>query len=528
MQLPNIKNSREIAAGGEGRIVEHPNNKDVIKIYHTPRPISFEKHLKDLAKLSNAFVKPVDVYTEGNKVLGFSMKYVNLNDYWLFNNLFNKGFCTSNNIDTTFKVKVLNKLKIELEKIHAAKIYIGDLNQYNLFVNEKAEILFVDVDSFKTSNQDHSGVLLDDIRDWTTSNIDNKTDAWSFDILSFWSMTYCHPFKWVVPGNKETLEQRVKSGKSILAKISGIKIPPLYLPLPSNIAQQFEEIFKGRRYMVSFDGSVVKVPVQITQSIPTSDLLIRSIIDDVYDVYTNNNQISVRTSKGWKLIVTDTQKVTRELNLSIDADYLYPSSTVSEYVYIKDDSIFSTNKTFNNSFSKPEYFFTNGSLLIIDYARDMQYNMFIDKQLSGSIQKDSNPIFAKSVLFRGVPIQNFGSKKFLNIPSQDKYILVPVSEHTKDAFYYGGVTAVETKNKGTDYTLIVNKPIKDLDYLPYFTRKANNILLPEDGFIEVLDLDGNTVTKFNVSNCTRSSRLYNTNSGIVMLENKVLYLLNTK
>ncbi len=528
MQIPDIKNCREIAAGGEGRIIEHPNGKDVIKIYHTPRPISFEKHLKDLTKLSSAFVKPIDVYTDSSKVLGFSMKYVNLNDYWLFNNLFNKGFCTSNNIDADFKVKVLNKLKDELEKIHNSKIYIGDLNQYNLFVNEKSEILFVDVDSFKTPNQDHSGILLDDIRDWTTSNIDNKSDAWSFDILSFWSMTYCHPFKWVVPGNKETLEQRVRSGKSILSKITGIKIPPLYQPLPTKIVEQFEEIFKGRRYMVSFDGNVVKVPVQITQQVPTSDLLIRSIIDDVYDVHSNNNQISVRTSKGWKLIVTDTQKVTRELSINVDADILYPSSIVGEYVYIKGDSLFSTNKTLNNSFSKPEYFFSNGSLLVIDYAQDIQYNIFVDRQLAGSIQKDNTPIFAKSVLFRRAPIQNFGKKKFLNIPNQDKYILVPVSEHTKDAFYFGGVTAIETKNRGTDHTLIADKPIKDLDYLPHFTRKGNNILLPEDGFIEVLDLEGNTITKFNVSNCTRTSKLYNTNSGIILLENKVLYLLNTK
>ena len=532
MQIPNIKSSREIAAGGEGRIVEHPNGKDVIKVYHQSRPISFAKHLQYLTTLSDCFVKPVDVYTEGNNVVGFSMRYVNLNDYWLFNNLFNKGFCTSNNIDTSFKIKALNQLRVELEKIHNNHIVIGDLNQYNLFVNNKAEILFVDVDSFKTKSQNHSGVLLDDIRDWTTTDINDKTDAWAYDILAFWSLTYCHPFKWVAPGNKETIEQRVKSQKSILSKITGIKIPPLYQQLPSTIEDQYNEIFKGRRYMVSLDGNAVKkAPTVVSQQIPTSDLLIRSIFDNVSVLHANQNQVSIKLfDDTWKLIVTDTQKVVREMSVSISAEQLYPSSNVGEFIYIKGNSVYSSiNNTVNNDFINPEIFYSNGSLMVIDYAKDLQYNFAINKQMAGSIQKTITSVFAKSVLFRGAPIQNFGIKKFLNIPNQDRYTMCPVSEHTKDAHVDGIFVGVETKDKRTEYTLYAdNKAVREMDYLPFFAAKDRVVLLPEDGFIEVVDAFGNTVTKFNVSNCTRSSRLYNTNSGIMMLENKVLYLLNTK
>ncbi len=533
MQLPNIKNSREIAGGGEGRIVEHPNSKDVIKVYHQPRPILFEKHLKDLTRLSECFVKPVDIYTDSINVLGFSMRYVNLNDYWLFNNLFNKGFCTSNNIDNNFKIKVLNKLKSELENIHKNDIVIGDLNQYNLFVNNKAEILFVDVDSFKTKNQNHSGVLLDDIRDWTTTDINNKTDAWAYDILTFWALTYCHPFKWVVPGNKETIEQRVKGQKSILSKITGIKIPQLYQQLPSIIEDQYNDIFKGRRYMVSLDGSVIKKsPTIVTQQIPTSDLIIRPIFDNVSIMYANLNQITIKFFDGnWKIIVTDTQKFVRELGVNVLVDKLYPSNNIGEFVYIKGNSVYSSiNNTLNNDFINPEMFYLNGSLMVIDYANDLQYNFAINKQMAGSIQKTITPVFAKSVLFRGAPIQNFGIKKFLNMPNQDRYTMNPISEYTKDAHVDGIFVGVETKDKRTEYTLYAdNKAIRDMDYLPFFAAKDRVVLLPEDGFIEVVDAAfGGTVTKFNVSNCTRSSKLYNTNSGIMMLENKVLYLLNTK
>lgn len=532
MQIPNIRNSREIAAGGEGKIVEHPNGKDVIKVYHQARHISFEKHLQDLVRLSDSFVKPIDIYTDNSMVIGFSMKYVNLNNYWLFNNLFNKGFCTSNNIDNDFKINVLNKLKKELQEIHSKGIVIGDLNQYNIFVNEKAEILFVDVDSFKTTNQNHSGVLLDDIRDWTTIDINDKTDAWAYDILAFWSLTYCHPFKWVLPGNKETIEQRVKGQKSILSKIAGIKIPALYQKLPIEIEDQYNEIFKGRRYMVSLDGSVAKkAPTVITQPVPTSDLIIRPVLNDVSLVYANGNQITVRMFDGtWKLIVTDTLKIMRELRIDVKAEYVYPSFSIGDFAYIKDNSIYSGQKqVLNNSFKSPEMYFVNGSLMVIDYAQDNQYNYSINNQLAGSIQKTITPIFAKSVLFRGAPIQNFGVKKFLNIPNKDRYTMCPIPSDTKDAHVSGDFIAIEEKQKTTEYKLYAdNKPIMDLDYLPFFASKDRVVIIPEDGYIEVVDFYGSTIRKFIVSNCTRTSRLYNTNSGILMLENKTLYLLNTK
>lgn len=48
----DLRNAREIAAGGEGRILEHPTAKGkVIKIYHQVRPGSFDQHLQTLSKL---------------------------------------------------------------------------------------------------------------------------------------------------------------------------------------------------------------------------------------------------------------------------------------------------------------------------------------------------------------------------------------------------------------------------------------------------------------------------------------------
>ena len=92
-QSVDLRNANEIAAGGEGKILEHPKFKDrVVKIYHSPRKPAFAKHLQLLAKLPAEFIKPIDIYYDSNNnVAGFDMDYVNLSDYWLFNNLFNNG-----------------------------------------------------------------------------------------------------------------------------------------------------------------------------------------------------------------------------------------------------------------------------------------------------------------------------------------------------------------------------------------------------------------------------------------------------
>ena len=50
---------------------------------------------------------------------------------------------------------MLKNLTKELQALHSLGIVIGDLNQYNLFFSKKAEILFVDVDSYQTKDNNH-------------------------------------------------------------------------------------------------------------------------------------------------------------------------------------------------------------------------------------------------------------------------------------------------------------------------------------------------------------------------------------
>lgn len=522
----DLSSAKEIAAGGEGKIYEHPTDKKrVVKVYHQPRPASFEKHLRLLSSLGKSFVVPNEVYFTGpGKVAGFDMKYVNFNDYWLFNNLFNKGFCNTNGIDRAFKIKVLTRLKECIIEIHSKNIVIGDLNQYNLFVSKDADVLFVDTDSYASEANPHSGILLDDIRDWTTMSINKETDSWSYDILCFWAATFCHPFKWVVPGNTESLEQRVKTHKSFLSKIAGIKVPPLYEPLQGDIVKQFSEIFNGRRYMVDFTGAPVAVSQVIKQQVTSGSLLIRELFTDVVDVIASRTMIGVKKDK-WIIVEAKIPQVTRQVK-EIECDRVFPA--LDKYAYVKDDTLYAENGV-PRRFNQPHFSYADGSLLVIDYGNDTEWNFNINNQLSG-IDGTTTTVFAKSITIRDAAIQNFGGRKYLNIPAKNTYNLVLVPSGTKNAYYTGGYAAIEYKQKSKiEYRLFstAKKDGIDLDFLPHFAVKDGLVFVPENGYIEVYK-DHSLIMKLDTFICTRDSKLYSTDAGILLFESKTLFLLNTK
>ena len=522
----NLAKAKEIAAGGEGKIYEHPTDKKkVVKIYHQPRKKEYADHLKLLSGLGNRFVEPKEIYfTDKGQCAGFDMNYVNFSHYWLFNNLFNKGFCNSNGIDKSFKLKVLQELSEAINEVHSKGIVIGDLNQYNIFVGKNGTILFVDTDSYASTVYPHSGVILDDIRDWTTLDINKSTDSWSYDILAFWITTFCHPFKWIMPGNKDTLEQRVKKNMSFLRDMPGLKIPPLYEAPTGDEKKQFLEIFSGRRYMVNLSGQHVQVNVQIKQQVGSKNLEIRELYDHVTKILNAGSCISAKINGKWSIIETSLPKITRMTTSVDDCDVLLPSK--SNYAYIKGNVLYSHDGK-ENKFYQPEFYYDNCSLMCIDYAQDLQYNFNLNSQM-WNISNNNLVVFSKSIVVGNTPIQNFGAQKFLNIPIGTSYTMIGVPIETKNAIYCNNFWAIEMRKKNkVEYELRTSTQSMSLEYLPSFAVRGKVVLIPENGYIDVYQ-DMTKIVELDCLMCTRDSQLFSTDSGILLLENNVLYLLNTK
>lgn len=528
---------KEIAAGGEGRVLEY-SSTEVLKVYHTPRPKAFENHLKSLMSLSKLFISPNDVWYDNTKVAGFTMPYVDLNSYKIFSDLFNKSFCSTHKLTLQFKVSLLTKLKAGLDELHSKGIVVGDLNQYNIFFNFKGDLLFVDVDSFQTSTQPHNGVLLDDIRDWVNPAISDKTDTWSFNILSFWSTTYCHPFRWVVKGNTESLEARVKQGKSLLTSIPNVIIPKVYEPLDNDSNFQFKEIFeKHHRYPVSI-GTVVQ-PITMQIQVPTiaGDLNILELVSEVYGVYATETMLVTLRSDKW--VVYNVQRpglVPQVQEFSTD-EYIgvYPGKTLGHFALLTKDYRLITPKLpkYSMQFHDKcifQYVSTSmgSSLIVIDPYKDLQYIFDIESQY-GNIGFSTNPIFYKSVVQREALIQNFGAKTYINSALQSNYFMLPVPQGVKNAHVVDRHVMVERKDRAkVVYEVYAEGKLKiSYDSFAHFCKKGTMLFLPNDGLIEAFT-DSGVSTRFNLAECTKDSRLFSTGAGIVMLEANKVYLLNTK
>lgn len=523
-----------IASGGEGEIHLHPSNKDqVIKLYHQPRSKDFELLLNKLKRLGLLFVKPIDIfYNKKGLVVGFSMDFVNFNDYFLLNNLFNKGFCVKNNIAQESKIKILEIIKDAVTELHKDNLIVVDLNQYNIFFSLKGEVLFVDVDSYSEKSNVRSDVILEDIRDFTTNKIDESSDIYAYNTLTFWILTYCHPFKWIAQGNTDTFEQKVRSGRSYLSKIPNIKIPALYNPLPSIIESQFLDIFRGRRFMIDFNNTPQQINVQSTQVITKSKSVdIKEIASNIVDINVCNNRIAIKQNNQW-LLYSGFNVQALNLIKAVQCGDLYPSN--DNYCYNSGDELYSSKDVCNIFFTKDMYkFYQNGELFILDYNNDSFYIYKVDNQINSKIDYSRQIIFAKSVIIRNSIIQNFGAKKVIGIVRNKNLSLITVPQTTKDAIVCNNYVCIESLEKGKIISCIYkinNTNIEKILYtnnLCFFAVKNDFLFIPSLGEIEVYK-DGKLLERLDVSICTQDSKLYITNAGLVLLESGKLYLLNKK
>lgn len=371
-------------------------------------------------------------------------------------------------------------------------------------------------------------MLLEDIRDWTTSIINTLSDSWAFDILVFWALTYCHPFKWVVPGNTESLEVRVRTGNSYLNNPTGIKIPKLYKPVSTDLETQFKSIFRGQRFMVDLSGvPVVHANVFVRQQVQSQSVNIRELDTQVFDLHASMDRIAYRCDHTWKLVSTSIKGVTA-IKQTSGIYEIFPGN--KSVLYLAGNRLFNENTIEIGSFSQPMFYFNSGSLSVLDYAHDKQYNYDIDAQMSNTVAHTITEVYAKSVLYGNVPVQNFGAKKRLNVPVKSSYRLIEVPVGTKNAYYNNGYYAYEmVVRNAVEYriTSTTNNTILAYDYLPFFAGFGNMLFVPTDSGIDVYK-DMVLLVTLDVPVSTRDSKLYYTTAGILLLENNILYLLNTK
>lgn len=538
MNINLKKLTTPIASGGEGSIYVHPDNSsEVVKIYHTPKRIDYQDKLRELFSLpENLFIRPREIYTDKDQVIGFSMKYVNLNEYFLLNKLFNKPFCTQNGFDRDFKVKVLEKIRLAIMEAHNKGFFIGDLNPYNLFFNSHGDVLFSDVDSYQRKDVPEPIVLLEDIQDFINTQLSELTDAWSYDILAFWTLSFVHPFKWVskdktVPSR---LDERVRKGLSIISSIPQLITPAIYSPLGSDLEDQYKEIFKGRRYMVSLSGSVTnKVPanIPVKVSMQSTSLTIKLIGEGDKFVFCKNMFAFQETffSDTWKIMKAVSpgfcavQASRRAYSMYVSAD---------NFAYIDGGKLYNSKDDTSYFKKNGSVFYSNGTLINLADGAIHLYD--INSQLQG-IYCARYEAYTPSIAIRDAAIQTFSQhKKVILCAEGTTLIQYDVPNTIKNAYVSGNYACIEhLESNRTMYAMFRKSGTRmeklfEVSSLVYFTtdEQKDLIFIPDNHTIHVY-AGVSKVAELDTPVCTEQSVLHKTIAGILLFENKSLYILNT-
>lgn len=538
--LFSIDPNKSIASGGEGSIHEHPTDKSkVIKIYHSVRDSKLEGALFDLNKLPDGYVRPEQIYYDrSGKILGFLMRYIDLNSHYLLKKLFNNTYCIQNGIDRSFKFKIYQNLKKLVEDAHALGIVIGDLNPYNVLIAKDASVVMLDVDSYGTKTKPHNGVLLEDIRDWLQHpKIDKTTDQYAFDVLTFWMFTFLHPFRGDYPVHK-SLEERVCKKSSVLSGLN-ITIPKCYQPFTNqSIIDQFADVFQsGKRFFVDLVGQPVMATAVSTPAVVDSkDLFIRMIDQSISSVVCSDNLMAYLKDGIWNVFNVGFYGVYNRLYTISDCSDVFLGKM--NIVYLKDGKLWNNGSELNNVVipSGAKIFSDNGSIFICDPYDNYQMTLSIDSIMFNQILFDRKPIYGKSLSFGDGVYQNIGSNKWILTFKGQNFNIVKSGLNIKNFLVRHGFALFEhiDKNK-IRYTLGKVDGLKidlgcDLPEFKYFDVKSGFVFIPQDGKIDMINPVNNwkIVSSIDCPICAFDSKIFHTGAGMIVQTGDRLYLVNKR
>lgn len=552
-----INDTKEIARGGEGVIFELGNDK-VAKIYHSGIEILDQAKFDFLKKLDKKlFIAPQELlYDAKHKVVGFSMEYLTP-DFYPLSNLFTKSFCVSHGVDKKVKLKVIENLIKALEYAHQMKVVIGDLNCFNIMVNNAGEIKLIDTDSYQTPGFTHSGRLLDDIRDYYyQGRVDDKSDCFALSILAFNLLAFTHPFKGIH-------KQYMKISDRMIHKIPvfvndpELKVPKCYEPInDTNLMGQFEKFYlRGERFIMSL-SSVNANMIVVTMNQPSlvkkyeqDDLIITYISGDdaVKNVYCTENKLIVETETSFLIYDAKNKGYVTLLDTISKADYDQIFIGNKNVILRKNKNLFvynnSTNITKVTSFVFPDNYMYRqyeDILVVIDY--DNMYKLFIDETLSGVIKLTTMSVFGKGFQSYQSLIYNSGGKQniFYNESGREmSSVSLPVK--IQDVFQDKNVGIMQyVEKKVIKYKFFKIKDLKmnvsqnEISQWANFAYRPDKggegfIFMPVDDAIKILRTqDFAEISELKCNLVSTESVIRNTNAGLVLFDDRKVWLLNKK
>lgn len=542
--LYNIDDNKEIARGGEGRIMDISSDK-VAKIYlPNIKPLS-EIKFNELSELKvNIFIKPEELlFDEHKRVIGFTMVKIPSNFFPLLS-IFNKPFCVREGITPKIKNIIIERIIDAVKFAHSKNIIIGDLNPYNILVNDLGMVYFLDVDSYQTPSVKHTNILLEDIRDYLFGGLVTlNSDYFAIGVLSFNCFTYVHPFKGICK-SMPNIGDRMLNKKSILNS-TDINIPKCYEPISNQyLLDQYIKMFNnGERFIIDLKSKqipTIKNKNVVPTIIKTNDLVIHTLYSgDIIVSYSSKDRLVLINSSNQMLVYDVSLKGT--FKQIIIKDHINPKNKI--FVYKHDIYSIVDNKlidmltgcvimSFDTNNLKSDLY--NNILVIIN--QDIMYKFDLDVKYHDKISYSTIDTFSGKFNDLYSMYQNVSGNTVLFYEKNGLNSAI-LKTKIKNIHQSGNVGIIElVENEKICYKLINIKNLQiNIFDSPYKSlRMFDNlndsiIVVPEDDKLIFVNTENmQEIVAYQSTEIYKDSVIHCTNGGICVVNINSVYFMNKK
>lgn len=554
-KLYTLDNNKEIARGGEGYLVLVPGTNDLVAKIYLPNCLNInESKFNYLNKLDDKyFIKPQELLYDknGSKIVGITMKYLD-QDYYPLDSIFNKSFCLQHQIDFLKKEKITNQLIEAVKLAHSLNIDIGDLSALNIMINNNGDVKLIDVDSYQVPGIKHSNKLLEDIRDYLIGgSVCKESDYFSLSVVIFNYLTHLHPFKGVHKKYPKLMERMIKK-IPVFVKDPNLVIPKCYEPIQDTfLSNQYERLYlKGERFLISINKFAAPILGKIVppQSISEKEVIIQTILSGeiIEYAYFTEKHGMLRTKNEFIFYDVNNKGMFFKraiLNRKEWKDVFFGNKNV---IGTKNDKLYLLN--INNGSgeeiinfelkAKARFVHLNNILIMIE--DEYMWKVFLDEVKYKNILLEKQPVYGKGFNTYSGIIQNVGGEIYIHTNIGGKLNTLksplPLTKGIISRNNVGILKYEENKQLKYKYFNITDSKInlfQETDNLYNLTiREENNgslIFIPNDNKIDVLrGMDFYKLAEIGCSVISTDSRLYNTNAGIVVVNENQSYLINKK
>jgi len=549
-QKIKIDDDKEIARGGEGRVMDIGRGR-AAKLYHDDNPPITPDRFKSLFLLDpSTFTRPLELLFNSKKqIVGFIMDMLS-NDYFPLYSAYSNNFCKRHGVDEKIKIKIVKKLISSVDYAHKKNIVIGDLNPFNIMINDTGVTSFIDVDSYQTPGTQHSGKLLDDIRDHLyMGHINNESDYFALAVITFNFLTNMHPFKGV-HGTHKSIQERMLQRIPVFDNDSQLKVPKCYHPLKDkNLMEQYKRIFKeGQRFLISTDAtSDVLHVINIDKIVEKEgELSITKILSNEEIRYVNASNTIACVANKTEIIVYDLKDkgYYRELGrIPRTSKDLAPLPTDKNLFTYEKGKFFKYDlKTFEKiemddmGISKSTMSKQYGNVFIV-VENDRMYIIYLDEVIGTHLKYDTKDVFGGSFKKYNGVMQHFGGNTYIRANSKGRLDTVLYDGTLSDVYQVGDMGITQTVEKGKiSFDLFkinglkVDKYKYPLTSIRHFgCNPGQFVIMPEDDQLVLLRHDNlQPIAKFKCSIVDESTQVFYTKAGILLNDGNNLWLVNKK